>query len=111
MRAGKPMDELIAQHVFEWRNEKGSWIDPATDQETTLRPFSTDIAAAWEVVDRICERMVQLQLSGGKIWKARFYKSVAHTLETQANLATGSTPAEAICLAALAMRGVDLSGG
>jgi hypothetical protein len=66
MRAGRKMDELVAQRVLKWENE------------------------------------------GSRIGQARFYKSTAHTLETRSTAATGSTAPEAICLAALALKGVDL---
>jgi hypothetical protein len=49
----------------------------------------------------------RLQLEGSKLWKARFYKSVAHTLETLAFAETAKDPATAICIAALASKGVS----
>ncbi len=88
------MDAQVAEYVMGRRLESGPFP-----------PYSTDIAAAWKVVDVICDEGYRLQLSGGRTWIARFYKSVAKTLETRAFEKTGSSPAEAICLAALEMNG------
>lgn len=93
MIGGKKLDELVAKHVLE---KSGSG---------EVSPYSTDLNSAWEVVDRVCDEGYRLQLDGSRIWQARFYKSAAHTLETQAFSVTGKTPALAICLAALAVKG------
>ncbi|MBC7386381.1 MAG: hypothetical protein H7301_09515 [Cryobacterium sp.] len=98
MDAGKKMDALVAEKLLDWKKESGM---PAP-------AVSTDLSSAWKLVDPICDRGFRLQLSGSRIWQARFYKSVAHTLETRAFEATGSNPAEAICLAALAVNGQTL---
>ena len=90
MDAGKELDTVVIQNVFD-KN----------------LPYSTDLAAAWLLVEKICEDGYRFQLDGSKIWQARFYKSVSHTLETKAFLATARTPAAAICKAALAVRGID----
>lgn len=92
--AGKEMDALVAEYVF---GEAGG--------ENPPQPYSTDLTAAWTVVDSICDDGYRLQLSGARTWQARFYKSVAKTLETRAIERTGATPAEAICLAALELNG------
>jgi hypothetical protein len=108
MKAGKKLDEMVAEHVIGWSLREGQWYDPSGDTKKTLLPFSTDVTTAWQVAERIfeLERGFRLQLDGSKLWQARFYKSTAHTLETRAFLVTGGTPAEAICLAALAVRGI-----
>lgn len=92
MNAGKEMDAAVAEYVFNQRSGSA----PA---------YSTDIAEAWKVVDAVVADGYRLQLSGGKTWQARFYKSVAKTLETRAFERSGTTPAEAICLVALEMNG------
>jgi hypothetical protein len=94
MQPGKEMDAKVAEYVFGDRLGSGPW--PA---------YSTDLGAAWKIVDATCDEGYRLQLSGGRSWVARFYKSVAKTLETRAFERTASTPAEAICLAALEMNG------
>lgn len=106
MRAGKELDENVARHVLELREEGGRWLEVGTEKEVALRPYSEDIAAAWILVDQICDRGYRLQLEGGRLWRARFYKSMAQTLETHAFSGSGGNPAEAICKAALALKGV-----
>ena len=107
MDAGKKMDELTAERVLKWKNKDGQWRDEEAERDTSLQPFSAVLNAAWLVVDKICEEGYRLQLEGSRIWQARFYKSVAHTLETRAYDATAGEPALAICRAALAVRGVE----
>lgn len=109
MQPGSEMDELVAERVLGWRREGAGWLLPDSDTRAELRPFSEDLSAAWGVATRICKEGFRLQLDGAKIWQARFYKSVAHTLETRALSATARNPATAICLAALAVRGVHAS--
>ncbi len=94
MKIGETMDAAVAEYVFGKRLEKGPFP-----------PYSTDMTAAWTVVDAVCDEGYRLQLSGARTWQARFYKSVAKTLETRAFDRTGETPMEAICLAALEMNG------
>ncbi len=95
LAAGKKLDQRVNLAVFD-------------DDAGEAPKFSTDVATAWRVVDEICDRGYKLQLSGSRIWQARFYKSAAHTLETQASTATGSSPAEAICIAALIVLGAHV---
>jgi hypothetical protein len=108
------IDELVAEHVLGWEKREGRWAfqnnDGTWTTETPLRRFSHDMNAAWMVVDRVCEKGFRLQLEGSKIWKARFYKSVSHTLETLAFAETAKQPAMAICVAALASKGVSFKG-
>lgn len=94
--AGTDLDAAVLQHVFAAQGSAES-LSP--------KPYSTDLRAAWEIVDFVCNQSFRFELTGKKIWQARFYKSVSHTLETQAFLATGREPAEAICRAALAIKG------
>ncbi len=109
MEAGRKLDELVSEKVMGWKRTATGWVDEGTGKETALKPFSTDLTTAWTLAERIfeLERGFRLQIEGSKTWRARFYKSVAMTLETREFSATGSTPAEAICLAALAVRGVS----
>ena len=107
MAGSKKLDGYVALHVLDWKNHEGKWTDSGCGTEVELTPFSTNIAAAFELAASICAKGFRLQIEGSRIWQARFYKSAAMTLETQAVAATGSTPAEAICLAALAAKGVD----
>ena len=60
MGAGPKIDALIARKVMGWRNAKGTWIGGvipwATDRgfrrKTEFCP-SSDIAVAWEIVDKL----------------------------------------------------------
>lgn len=94
MIAGREMDAAVAEYVFNLRAGNGHWPE-----------YSTDLGQAWKVVDAVCADGYRLQLSGAKTWQARFYKSVAKTLDTRAFERSGATPAEAICLAALELNG------
>ena len=95
MQPGPLLDQAIAQHLF-----NSSTLDQPAP------PYSTDLTTAWEVVDRLCDQGYTLQLSGTRAWKARFYKSVSHTLETKAFEATFRAPAAALCIAALRVYGI-----
>lgn len=95
MKGSRALDEIVADKVLGRK-----WEGQAPPR------YSGDIAAAWEVADWVCDQGFRLQLEGKKLWQARFYKSVAHTLETQAFSASAGSPAEAICLAAMAFKGV-----
>lgn len=94
LRVGKELDNAIVEQVL---GSTGPGMEKA---------FSTDLRAAWEIVDFVCNQSFRFEITGKKFWQARFYKSVSHTLETQAFLATGREPAEAICRAALAIKGI-----
>lgn len=89
---------------MKWKRTGDQWVDEEGNA-VSLKPFSSDLNATWEVVDKVCDYGFRLQLSGSRIWQARFYKSASHTLETQAFNVTKSTPAEAICVAALSISG------
>jgi hypothetical protein len=55
MSAGKEMDALIAQDLMGWIYYDG-WNHPlANEVQGELPSYSTDIAAAWEVVKKIGE--------------------------------------------------------
>ncbi len=109
MKPGKELNELVAFHVLEWRKVQGRWYPDDSETEIIVPDFSGDISKAWQVVDVICQMGFRLQLTGSKIWQARFYKSVSHTLETHAMDATSGNPATAICIAALAAKGYSES--
>ncbi len=110
MDAGKALDAFVAENLLGWKNRDGKWYADGSATAEALPAFSTDLNFAWTVTDFICDKGFRLQLSGARIWQARFYKSQARTLETQALDATGRTPAETICLAALAVMGIGLPG-
>ena len=60
MPAGREMDALIAERVMGhevnknvtvWRTGGKTWIEPYGEGFTTLAYYSTDIAAAWQIVE------------------------------------------------------------
>jgi hypothetical protein len=64
MDAGPDLDAEIARRVFGWRNVRpallrpGRYVGDAPDTLVSqdLPPYSSDIAAAWQVVEAMCER-------------------------------------------------------
>lgn len=126
MNPGRELDVLIAEKVFgtkvEFLNQSYGWrIDYVADAQTCndpidaagmvdgwrLKRYSTDIAAAWQAVEKLKTEFPELEIT-----------YVAHTGETHAQFiggpdndtadhthyryyAKGSSAAHAICLAAL----------
>lgn len=101
MPAGFKMDILIAEKVFDYPEEvirnngfkkDGDWM------VGTIKPYSTDIAAAWEVVDKAyitsLRRVVNNEPDTPALWQAFIY--------ADPNLSgIASTAPLAICRAAL----------
>jgi len=107
----REIDALIAEHVmglepiwgvdlsttplFDWSEELNS--------KGAMRPakeYSTDIAAAWEVLNRVSKfNIVETFPGGAKV-------SVSKGLDMYQGLA--DTPAMAICLASLKSKGIDV---
>jgi len=73
--------------------------DSATVQEIRhYPPYSTDLMAAWEIVERLGAETGQTEIRRqGDFWRAAFSGTEAFA----------GTPAMAICLAALRSRGID----
>jgi hypothetical protein len=73
--------------------------DSATIVETRrFRPYSTDLMAAWEIVERLGAEARQTEIRRqGDLWRAAFSGAEAFA----------GTPALAICLAGLRARGID----
>ena len=73
------------------------------------RPYSTDIAAAWELVDHVLAKHPEwafaLSIGGGQVG-ALFYESAEGYIEHGGGSA--AEPAEAICLAFLKAKGVKV---
>lgn len=73
MPAGREMDAMVAERVMGWKLNMGGrvvrpdgssfkgpvedrWLDPNPHyQQYSLAPYSTDIAAAWKVVEKMLE--------------------------------------------------------
>lgn len=65
MNAGRELDALVAEKVMGWTWDENTAWSPTGSRNARvadgdlwwwLPPYSTDIAAAWEVVERIRER-------------------------------------------------------
>lgn len=54
--AGVELDALVAEKVFGWRRATYGWIDPDRGPYIEPAPFSTSIASAWLVVEKMRER-------------------------------------------------------
>lgn len=114
-------DAIVAERVMGWTpNYPGGWLHPPKsianrkayiDKEgcSVIQPYSTDIAAAWEVVNKITLlRVGPLWLSGprlypdrdGEEWRACFSCEVFGG-EDFRNLSRADSAPLAICTAAL----------
>lgn len=104
---------LTDYHESRCRNCKklfGRTVRPSDSPCTAAPPYSTDIAAAWRVVDLLCvPEKVILHLAGPYLPVSRQYMAqgapwavwFATCAPTEADFIGGDTPAHAICLAAL----------
>lgn len=137
MKPGRELDLLVAEKVMGWRpiirsewpcialantpdNEKEIAFLRAADlrgQYEDIPNYSTDIAAAWEVVEKMCPEIPethggycpQFELTSNKgverTWTASFYDRFGNakwgTSSDKTFLACGYSVSAAICLAAL----------
>lgn len=109
MEAGRKLDELVEQSIFGlvrgyrhdgsrcWKDERGIPV------QSEAKPYSTDISAAWQVVEKMKEEghLLLLELLGSVSgdWHAEFGKGYfPYVLDGQTK--AKSAP-EAICKAAL----------
>ena len=117
MQAGREMDALIAEKVMGWAVFYGEYkgyelLDDEVaqgyppEEEADGVPFeipyySTDIAAAWEVVERITEKRWKFKLRRlpGKDYMAYFQNLLRFPIECES--APSGTAPLAICRAAL----------
>lgn len=105
MKPGRELDALVAEKVMGWRwftdefNPRPVLVPPGMPRQSALPSFSTDIAAAWEVVERL--RGMEPELSWNdeaRCWIVGFWKgpSAPSTIHGSSDSAPN-----AICLAAL----------
>jgi hypothetical protein len=107
MPASAEMDVMIAEQVLGWKRDFGRWVDRDGNKFWTIEPDedyyacenqcthftpSTEIAPAWEVVEKLGLSVLKVQDG----WQAR--KHVSMSDETSSN---GETAPLAICRAAL----------
>ena len=105
-------DALVAEHVMEL-----TVVDE--DDQISCLPYSTDIAAAWEVV-RVINKTHDIELISPDEEDSTWYVEIAERLPDRAprqracrfGLSSGRASADtapmAICLAALELKGVDV---
>jgi len=91
-------EEAISNSYYRLFRPDLDW-DTATVEEVRLFPqYSSDLMAAWEVVERLGSESRQTEIRRqGDFWRAAFSGTEAFA----------ATPAMAICLAALRARGID----
>ena len=114
MNAGRKLDRLIAETILGLRVVETDdcngidnlWVEPARE-ENDLRSFSTDIAAAWEVVEAMKSHprgvLTLVTPTDDCIkYRAFFSKKCFENLDKYPNqIGMGNTAPHAICLAAL----------
>ena len=92
MEAGPQLDRLVAERVMGWEyvidGEGTGWIDTATEQfiakyshedpsqpEIEPPPFSTHIASAWEVVEKLKTNGMLINLDDdGEGWEVEIFE-------------------------------------
>jgi len=110
MDAKRELDEFVAIHIFDWSDfwtngillyghspgERAMGIDA---ERSPVPHYSTDIAAAWLVVEKLAAQGLRLSLDafGGDPWWVEF----ADEQWARGAQATANTAPHAICLAAL----------
>lgn len=110
MKPGRELDMLVAEKVMglnnteyvkEWTQEQMKIVQGWWPK---LYPnYSTDIAAAWEVVEKIQCRSFELNWHLDSYNFVRIYKAKFQTT----NFVYGETAAHAICLAALKFKNFE----
>ncbi len=119
----RKIDALVAEHITKGNKFQGHFVDVVDGETNKVKigmrweypRYSEDIAAAWEVVEKMRENEVLLwtQLSPGgnyRIEIRRFLKSdVTDSIwEKAQGYEVADTAPLAICLAALRAKGVEL---
>ena len=130
MNAGRELDALVAEKVMGWQefpylilsDDRLSYCPPGPVHISTVRevpPYSTSIAAAWEVVEKLRAMNSTLELySPGALvndemgihaveWQATF-KSWEEPWGPHGPSVEAQTAPHAICLAALKAVGVEV---
>lgn len=130
MNAGREMDALVAEKVMglehrEWvpygapegwyprtaprlnaRDDEGNAID-ADGYSSELPFYSTSIADAWQVVEKLAERhVISVACIINRKWRCEIVQ--AHSMPQQPSAAFADTAPLAICKAALKACGVEV---
>lgn len=108
MKPGRDLDALVAEKVMELK----TWIGDdenlyLVNMLAQVRRYSTDIAAAWEVVEKMQEKDFAIILDNMKNflggWQCQFERG-----KECVYLCEGESAAHAICLCALEAMGVEI---
>ncbi len=125
MKPGRELDALIAEKILGCHPQRlKSDIRPGDDdfecsccdlyfkhsdhlEPSRLKAYSTDIAAAWEVVGEVRKRGFEVYILGNPEypWQCRIWNG-----DQDMGLKRAETPALAICLAALQTLGAQTDG-
>lgn len=119
----REIDALVAEHVFGWQrwdtfHDKGQtrpvtmWFRPDYKYPIEAPQFSTDLLAAWQVVEKMNEAgwwITELrQKVVGYKWGVEFVKDGEWMNIDGHQLAGADTAQMAICLAALRAKGIEV---
>lgn len=115
MFAGRLLDTLVADRVMGWKTFAGEpgYGRPPGKLSLVLNevpPYSTDIAAAWQVVEHLERTMWALSLhrsTDDNGFLAEGWQAIFTDPEASYHAAAPTAP-HAICLAALMVAGVDV---
>jgi hypothetical protein len=94
MKPGCELDALVAEKVMGWCTD--------TDRGGFLLDFSTSIADAWVVVEKLASTYLFCLENSGSFWVADFGRSADRRAQC-----TAETAPHAICLAALKAVGYE----
>ena len=108
----REIDVLIATKVMGWKPTEHPDKFTFDGGEYHIQDWSTDIKAAWEIVEKLSKNTVSFMLEQdfvdqNDLWFARFVVCVDEDQNTNECEAEAQCPAMAICLAALETVGVE----
>lgn len=112
MKPGRELDALVAEKVMGWRvGERfdGDWylMEPASGGmggnpvPMRLEHYSTDIAAAWQLVEKVGTGWLYLTLTQDSDRTSDYWRAAFHRRTDAPDAVNGDTAPHAICLAAL----------
>ena len=113
LQAGPELDALVAEKVMGWAFADGCWNEPSGPRRAHPRSvynhfpyYSTDIAAAWEVIEKLPGPGIALFKTYNGGWQARTkvcnYPGSMHVIENDCCIFSDAPTAPlAICRAAL----------
>jgi hypothetical protein len=110
MKPGRELDVLVAEKVMGVKNPPETELSDGyvvtMDVYLIPKPYSTDIAAAWEAVEKLRINFPEMKLSvytkGSEGWGCEFSCKNEFGWDVEQ---IGSTAPHAICLAALKAKG------